>query len=258
MTRLFFQTQFSNRVFDETRQQILYRIWMVMADPTLSKMFGAQKNAINLFEAMNNGSLILINTAKDLLKQEGSEILGRFFMALIAQATQERAVIPEDKRQPTFVYIDEAQDYFDDTLEGMLISARKYKVGLCIAHQFSLSLSHAFAILVWGIRQLKWLGECLDKKPPYLHGSLAVSRNGLLKQGKTDKETAFVCSIKNRPPPTILHVPLLRMEKGPKISQEAYRGILVSNRRRYCQTLGKIPVSKPAAPVRWLTEPEVI
>lgn len=64
---------------------------------------------------MNKGSIILINTAKDLLKQEGCEILGRFFIALISEAVQERASIAEDQRLPTFVYIDEAQDYFDES-----------------------------------------------------------------------------------------------------------------------------------------------
>ena len=84
---------------------------------------------------MNNGSLILINTAKDLLKQEGCEILGRFFIALICQAAQERASIPEDKRRNTFLYIDEAHDYFDESMEQLLNTVRKYKVGLVIAHQ---------------------------------------------------------------------------------------------------------------------------
>jgi hypothetical protein len=37
---------------------------------------------------MNSGKVILINTAKDLLKRDGSAILGRFFIALITQATQ--------------------------------------------------------------------------------------------------------------------------------------------------------------------------
>ena len=98
---------------------------MILGDKTFAKMFSAQKNAINFFEAMNKGSLILINTAKDHFQHNGSVILGRFFISLIAQATQERAVIPLDKRRSTFVYIDEAQDYFDDSLERMLTRQEK-------------------------------------------------------------------------------------------------------------------------------------
>src|SRR4051795_6133006 len=70
-----------------------------------------------------------------VLKQEGCEILGRFFIALIAQAAQERASIPDDRRRSTFVYIDEAHDYFDESIENLLNQARKYHVGIILAHQ---------------------------------------------------------------------------------------------------------------------------
>ena len=98
-------------------------------------MFANERNKLDLFDAMNRGSIILINTAKDLLKQEGCEILGRFFIALICQAAQERASIAEDRRRATFLYIDEAHDYFDESIENLFNQARKYKVGIIIAHQ---------------------------------------------------------------------------------------------------------------------------
>ena len=135
MTRRFFDTQFFSKSFSDTRQQILTRLWGVLSNRVLERMFANEQNKLNLFTAMNRGSLILINTAKDLLKQEGCEILGRFFIALLCQAAQERASIPEEKRLPTFVYIDEAHDYFDESMENLLNQARKYKVGLVLAHQ---------------------------------------------------------------------------------------------------------------------------
>ena len=73
---------------------------------------------------MNAGRVILINTAKDLLKEQGTQIFGRFFIALIAQAAQERATLPEHKRMPTMVYVDEAQDYWDYIGTGAQIQCR--------------------------------------------------------------------------------------------------------------------------------------
>src|SRR3954470_21195639 len=140
LSRHFFETQFPSPAFKDTRQQILARLWGVLSNSVLERMFANPQNKLDLFHAMNNGSLILINTAKDLLKQEGCEILGRFFIALVAQATQERAAISdEEKRRPTFVYIDEAADYFsqsDKNLENILSQARKYKVGVTLVTQF--------------------------------------------------------------------------------------------------------------------------
>lgn len=86
VSRRFFETQFFSKTFDDTRRQILTRLWGVLSNSVLERMFASERNKLDLFEAMNRGSIILINTAKDLLKQEGCEILGRFFIALIAQA----------------------------------------------------------------------------------------------------------------------------------------------------------------------------
>ena len=97
LTRRFFERQFFNKSFDDTREQILYRIYDVLKTDTIARMFRNKRNKVNLFEAMNRGSLVLIHTAKDLLKQEGTEILGRFFISLIAQAAQERAALPIDR-----------------------------------------------------------------------------------------------------------------------------------------------------------------
>ncbi len=55
---------------------------------------------------------------------------------MIAQAAQERATLPEDQRVPTFVYIDEAADYFDRNVGIILAQARKYNVGMVLAHQY--------------------------------------------------------------------------------------------------------------------------
>jgi hypothetical protein len=78
----FFHTQFFSKAFDNTRQQILTRLWGVLSNTVLERMFANEKNRLDLFDAMNRGGLILINTAKDLLKQDGCEILWRFLSPL--------------------------------------------------------------------------------------------------------------------------------------------------------------------------------
>ncbi len=70
-------------------------------------MFSHPRSKFDLFGEMNSGKVILINAAKDLLKEQGAQIFGRFFIALIAQAAQKRAILPVNERLPTFVYIDE-------------------------------------------------------------------------------------------------------------------------------------------------------
>lgn len=134
--RQFFDSEFTSREFDQTKKQVLRRLWGILENQTFERMFAHPRSRLDLFSEMNAGKVILINTAKDLLKEQGTEIFGRFFIALIAQAAQERATLPAGKRTPTIVYVDEAQDYFDRNIGLILAQARKYNVGMVLAHQY--------------------------------------------------------------------------------------------------------------------------
>jgi hypothetical protein len=76
--RSFFETRFFDRTFNETKKQILTRLWGVLSNATLERMFSYPKSKVDIFDATNSGKIILINTAKELLKQEGCAIFGRF------------------------------------------------------------------------------------------------------------------------------------------------------------------------------------
>jgi hypothetical protein len=132
----FFETEFASKEFEQTKRQVLRRLWGILENQTFERMFAHPRSKLDLFTEMNAGKVILINTAKDLLKEQGTEIFGRFFIAMIAQAAQERATLPAHKRMPTIVYIDEAQDYFDRNIGLILAQARKYNVGMVLAHQY--------------------------------------------------------------------------------------------------------------------------
>ena len=58
---------------------------------------------------MDAGKVIVINNSKAILGDEGAEFFGRFFVALIARAAQQRAGKPPASKKPCYVYIDECQ-----------------------------------------------------------------------------------------------------------------------------------------------------
>jgi hypothetical protein len=242
LTRRFFDAQFFNKSFDDTRQQILYRIYDVMKTDTLANMFQNPRNKINIFEAMNRGSLILIHTAKDLLKQEGCEILGRFFIALIAQAAQERAAIPKPNRTPTFVYIDEAADYFDENIQTLLEQARKYQVGMILAHQHLGQFENRkLAASVSANTVIKLAGGISDEDAKALSDAMGTTPEFLLSMRKYEPEriTEFACSVKNLTPRAIrLLVPLGVMESAEKIKdRRVLHALFRRNWEKHCTDL---------------------
>jgi len=133
--RSFFATEFDGRQFNDTKSQVLRRLYGICENETFLRAFSHPRSKLDMFAEINAGRLILIDTAKDLLKTEGTEIFGRFFIALIAQAAQERAIIKDPI--PCTVYVDECQDYIarDANITEILEQARKNLVGIVLCHQ---------------------------------------------------------------------------------------------------------------------------
>jgi len=129
--REFFETQFMDRSFDQTKKEISWRIWSLLKNPTLAEMFTAETNKVNITRELHR-KLILIDTDIDKL-QEYSGFFGRFFIAQLLEAAQARFV---GQHRPVYVYIDEAYYYFDQNIASMLETARKAKIGLIMAHQY--------------------------------------------------------------------------------------------------------------------------
>jgi Type IV secretion-system coupling protein DNA-binding domain len=248
VSKLFFETQFFSPVYRDTRQQILTRLWGIISNSVLSRMFSHTKNAVDLFAALNRGSLVLINTAKDLLKQDGCELFGRFFIALLVQAVQERAAIPEDRRRRTFVYIDEAQDYFDDGIENLLNQARKYKVGLVLAHQNLGQFDLKLAASVMASTAIKLAGGVSAKDGATLAKDMRCESEFLLSMRKHQKATDFACFIRNVTPQAIaLTVPFGQMEGRPRMSEGQLQRLLEQNRHRYAAEASHALRASPSA-----------
>lgn len=135
--RDFFTTDFNENIYKQTREQIRYRLQSIIENPTMARLFTNRETKLDFFAELNRsqGSVILIDTAKDFLK-DNSAIFGQIMIGLILQAIQERAAIEPNKRKPTFLIIDEAADFFSDNIDDLLTDARKQKCGLVLAHQY--------------------------------------------------------------------------------------------------------------------------
>ncbi|MEW8521634.1 MAG: DUF87 domain-containing protein [Candidatus Thiodiazotropha endolucinida] len=233
--RSFFATRFFDRSFSETKKQILTRLWGVLSNASIERMFSHAHSAIDMFALLNEGKIILINTAKDLLGQQGTAIFGRFFIALITQAAVQRAAIPAHERRPAFVYIDEAQDYFDENISHMLNQARKYRVGLVFAHQNLDQLSGSLRSSVLSSTSIKFAGGVSAKDARALADECRSTPDFLLTQRKGNTHTSFACHVRNYTQHALsLSIPLGFVEAQPQLSETEHSQLLDRNRQQYC------------------------
>ncbi len=232
--RRFFEIEFDSKEFTNTKTQVLRRLYGVLENQTFERMFTNPQSKFDMFTEINAGKLILINTSKSLLKEQGTQILGRFFIALIAQAAQERATLPDFDRLPTMVYIDEAQDYFDQNIGIILSQARKYKVGMIMAHQFLGQLSNGLQEAFEANTSIKLAGGVSARDARALAGQMAADPNLIQQQPKGTFAT-FVRGLTERAVP--ISFPFFVLEKMPKTSQEEREAIRDYSRNNYAEPL---------------------
>jgi len=233
--KAFFDTQFFSRSFEPTKKQILARLWGVLSNPIFDRMFSHERNAIDLFEALQSGKIVLVNTAKELLQKEGSQILGRFFIAMIAQAVLKRAVVPKDERVPSFIYIDEAHEYFDEKIEDLLNQARKYRVGITLAHQNLDQLSRKLEAMIMASTSVKLVGGVSAKDAGEFAREMHCTGEYIQDTRKTKHASTVACYVRNvTSHPLKVSIPLGAVESEPAMSESDYESLLAENRARYC------------------------
>jgi hypothetical protein len=237
----FFQTEFFAPGFAATKKQILRRLWGVLANPVFERMFSHPENRIDLFKAMNDGKIILISTAKDLLKSEGCSIFGRFFIAKIAQASLERATLSEEARRPVHVYIDEAHDYFDETLDQLFNQARKYRVGLHIAAQHLDQMPARLRSTVMASTAIKFAGGVSAKDARALADDMRVEPEMIQSMRKRRGRSEFALYAKGVTERALrMDIILGEVNTQAMLDDDAYTRLLTQNRDRYCSTLDEI------------------
>ena len=132
----FFKNQFYHKNHNqETRRGIVQRLYGILRVPAFNRMFTTKENKLDLFEELNAGKTILINTSKTLLGDDASSIFARYCIAQTLSAAFQRVAIRPPYRL-ALIYIDEAWEVMKDaTLSTLFTQARKYELGALIAFQ---------------------------------------------------------------------------------------------------------------------------
>jgi hypothetical protein len=245
--RMFFETEFPHKSFAETKRQIQRRLWGILENPTFERMLTAPRNRVDMFDALNSGKIVLVNTAKDFLKAERSSFLGRLFIALTLQAVLERAALPEEKRRPAFLYVDEAADYFDDNIDDLLTQARKYKLGVVFSHQYLDQLAPGLRSSIASNTSIKLAGGVSDRDARSLASDMRTTPTFILAQHKEQHATHFACYVRNHTHTALsLSLPFGSLEEHGTMSVAAYQRLMNVNRNRISTVAPAAPHSPPS------------
>ncbi|MGC2409560.1 MAG: DUF4145 domain-containing protein [Methyloceanibacter sp.] len=116
---------------DTDGRLIISRLNGLLSNPIFETLFASERTTFDMLAEINAGKLIVVNSGR------APEVYGQFWIQEIDRCLRPRMAIPEYKRTPTFLVIDEAPTYIADDLHfaRMLDQARGAQIGMLIAGQ---------------------------------------------------------------------------------------------------------------------------
>ncbi len=137
-----FLTQFwadlprSQRERYELISSTLNKISPFITDRSMRNIIGQPHNTINLRQVMDQGKILFVNLSKGDLGEANSALLGAVLVNLVLIASLQRRSIPQKKRRPFHLIVDEFQNFATESFAILQSEARKYAVDVVVAHQF--------------------------------------------------------------------------------------------------------------------------
>jgi hypothetical protein len=138
----FWTKEFANygdRYTQEATPAIQNKVGQFTGNPLIRNIIGQPKSSFDIRTMMDEKKIIIMNLSKGRVGDTNMQLLGSMLTTRIFLAAMSRADLhgSEIAKLPSFYfYVDEFQNFANETFAEILSEARKYKLNLLIAHQY--------------------------------------------------------------------------------------------------------------------------
>ncbi len=153
MVRSFWEVEFAQydkRFVAEAIAPIQNKVGQLLMASPLRNVFGQVKSKIDARFIMDNERIFIANLSKGRLGEDKANLLGSLLVTKFQTAAMERANMPEDERKNFNLYVDEFSSFTTDSFAGILSEARKYRLCLTLAHQYTEQMTDEVRAAVFG------------------------------------------------------------------------------------------------------------
>ena len=114
---------------------ILTRLDTFLRPKVIRHMVSQKKDRLDFAAIMNGRKILLAKLSQGLIGEENSYLLGTLVVSKLNQIATSRQNMAAAERTPFYLYIDEFHNFVTPSLAAILSGARKYNLGLILAHQ---------------------------------------------------------------------------------------------------------------------------
>ena len=114
---------------------VLTRLDTFLSPKPIRYMVSQKQNRLDFADIMDTGKIFLAKLSQGTMGKENSYLMGSLLVAKFHQAAMSRANMAEGARKNFWLYLDEFHNFITPSMAEILSGARKYRVGLILAHQ---------------------------------------------------------------------------------------------------------------------------
>ncbi len=114
---------------------VLTRLDTFLRPKPIRHMVAQRENRLDFGAIMNQGKIFLAKLAQGLIGEENAYLLGSLLVSKFHLLAMSRQELAQAERRPFYLYIDEFQNFVTPSMASILAGARKYRLGLVLAHQ---------------------------------------------------------------------------------------------------------------------------
>lgn len=135
---------------NEAIAPITNKVWQFLSSPIVRNVFGQPASKLNMRKVMDEGKILLVNLSKGKIWEDNTEMIGSFIVTKLQIDAMSRTDIPEKDRRPFYLHIDEFQNFATDSFAVILSEARKYRLALIVANQYTSQLNEVIRDAIFG------------------------------------------------------------------------------------------------------------
>lgn len=114
---------------------LLTRLNTFLRPRIIRHMVSQKESRLDLGAVLDGGKILLAKLAQGAIGEENAYLLGALLVAKLHQLALGRQALQEKERRDFFLYIDEFHNFITPSIASVLSGARKYHLGLILAHQ---------------------------------------------------------------------------------------------------------------------------
>ena len=143
-----------NKWQDKQREEAVWpitnKVWQFLSSRLVRNIFGQPRTKLSLRKAMDEGKIILVNLSKGKIWEDNANMIGSLLVTKIQIDAMWRADMAAHLRRPFYLYIDEFQNFATKSFATILSEARKYKLSLIVANQYTSQLDTTIKDAIFG------------------------------------------------------------------------------------------------------------